>query len=88
MITPELVVVNVADADVVRDVLMRRIDFLKVQKTLRVFHRFTPCSFYLRSCAVPFLQAPVRLYGDNVLVVCPLVQPLHPTPKLNVPSQF
>lgn len=38
VVTPELVVINIADADVIREVLTRRNDFSKVQRTLRMFH--------------------------------------------------
>lgn len=44
VVTPELVVINIADADVIREVLARRNDFLKVQRTLRMFHHFPSLS--------------------------------------------
>lgn len=53
VVTPELVILNIADADVIRDVLARRSDFLKVQRTLRMFllpTHILACTDFLSAC--------------------------------------
>lgn len=54
VVTPELVVINIADADVIREILTRRNDFTKVQRTLREFRCFP--SFIFASCTDFFYQ--------------------------------
>lgn len=47
VVTPELVVINIADADVIREILTRRNDFTKVQRTLRKFYYLPRSSVFV-----------------------------------------